>query len=143
MVAKRFFYVCAGLLCLALAYHLGAMSATAQSGVLDASEVSYSYGTIPGVVVNRMMYEAHGNPPDPFTLSLTASAPVPGTSPIVAMDAVGRGVILANGDYYLWHDGGWDLRGNMVGLATAATRSTWGSVKARYRPGTPTTPTDK
>jgi len=32
MVAKRFFYVCAGILCLALAYHLGAQSATAQSG---------------------------------------------------------------------------------------------------------------
>jgi len=30
-VAKRFFYVCAGILCLALAYHLGARSATAQA----------------------------------------------------------------------------------------------------------------
>ena len=30
MLAKRFFYVCAGLLCLALAYHLGASSAAAQ-----------------------------------------------------------------------------------------------------------------
>jgi hypothetical protein len=32
MVAKRFFYVCAGILCLALAYHLGVQSATAQVG---------------------------------------------------------------------------------------------------------------
>jgi hypothetical protein len=31
MIAKRFFYVSAGLLCLALAYHLGARSATAQA----------------------------------------------------------------------------------------------------------------
>ena len=31
-MAKRFFYVCTGLLCLALAYHLGARSATAQAG---------------------------------------------------------------------------------------------------------------
>ncbi|OGF08046.1 MAG: hypothetical protein A2W00_09095 [Candidatus Eisenbacteria bacterium RBG_16_71_46] len=31
-MAKRFFYVCAGFLCLALAYHLGATSATAQAG---------------------------------------------------------------------------------------------------------------
>jgi len=29
MFAKRFFYVCAGLLCLALAYHLGATNAKA------------------------------------------------------------------------------------------------------------------
>jgi len=32
-MAKRFFYACAGILCLALAYHLGATNATAQSGV--------------------------------------------------------------------------------------------------------------
>ncbi len=31
MVAKRFFYVCAGLLCLVAVYHLGARSATAQA----------------------------------------------------------------------------------------------------------------
>lgn len=31
-MAKRFFYVCAGLLCLALAYHLGASNASAQYG---------------------------------------------------------------------------------------------------------------
>ena len=30
--AKVFLYVCAGLLCLALAYHFGATSATAQAG---------------------------------------------------------------------------------------------------------------
>ncbi len=32
MLAKRFFFVCGGLLCLAFAYHLGAQSAGAQSG---------------------------------------------------------------------------------------------------------------
>ena len=31
MFAKRFFFVCAGLLCLALAYHQGARAATAQT----------------------------------------------------------------------------------------------------------------
>lgn len=31
MFAKRFFFVCAGLLCLAIAYHLGARSAGAQT----------------------------------------------------------------------------------------------------------------
>ena len=29
-MARRFFYVCAGILCLAFAYHLGASNATAQ-----------------------------------------------------------------------------------------------------------------
>lgn len=32
MLAKRFFYVCAGILCLALAYHLGSTNAAAQAG---------------------------------------------------------------------------------------------------------------
>ncbi len=31
MFAKRFFYVCAGLLCLAVAYHFGAVNAAAQA----------------------------------------------------------------------------------------------------------------
>ncbi len=31
-MAKRLFFICAGILCLALAYHLGATNATAQSG---------------------------------------------------------------------------------------------------------------
>lgn len=31
-MAKRFFYTCAGILCLAFAYHLGATNAIAQSG---------------------------------------------------------------------------------------------------------------
>ena len=32
-MAKRFFYICAGILCLAFAYHLGATNAKAQGGV--------------------------------------------------------------------------------------------------------------
>ena len=31
-MAKRFFYLCAGVLCLAFAYHLGVTNATAQGG---------------------------------------------------------------------------------------------------------------
>ena len=31
-MARRLFFVCAGILCLALAYHLGARNATAQAG---------------------------------------------------------------------------------------------------------------
>ena len=31
-MAKRFFYACLGLLCLAIAYHVGASRATAQTG---------------------------------------------------------------------------------------------------------------
>lgn len=43
MFAKRFFYVCAGLLCLVLAYHFGAINATAQTPA--AGEVAVSMGS--------------------------------------------------------------------------------------------------
>ena len=33
-MAKRFFYICAGIFLLALAYHLGAQNATAQSAAV-------------------------------------------------------------------------------------------------------------
>jgi hypothetical protein len=38
-MAKRFFYACAGLLCLALAYHLGATHANAQGA--QAGEIKF------------------------------------------------------------------------------------------------------
>jgi len=43
MLAKRFFYVSAGLLCLALAYHFGASSAAAQA---PANPVVATYGNL-------------------------------------------------------------------------------------------------
>jgi hypothetical protein len=44
MFAKRFFYVCAGLLCLAITYHLGARNATAKPPVVP--EVVVRTGTV-------------------------------------------------------------------------------------------------
>ena len=45
MFAKRFFYVCAGLLCLALAYHLGARNAGAQAGTSSPEQGAQSLET--------------------------------------------------------------------------------------------------
>jgi hypothetical protein len=41
MDAKRFFYACAGLLCLALAFHLGATTATAQKAATPEVAAAY------------------------------------------------------------------------------------------------------
>jgi len=38
-MAKRFFFICAGILCLAFAYHLGARSASAQAGTGHIKDV--------------------------------------------------------------------------------------------------------
>jgi hypothetical protein len=58
--ARSFFFVCAGICLLSLAFHLGARSAKAQVGPLDAAEITEFCGAVPGVVINRMMYEGHG-----------------------------------------------------------------------------------
>ena len=48
-MAKRFFYVCAGLLCLAFAYHLGATRATAQGAA--TGQIKFVDARGPHVVV--------------------------------------------------------------------------------------------
>lgn len=53
MVAKKFFYVCAGILLLALSYHFGAKNATAQAGgnVIGVAAYFYSAGQVGEYVV--------------------------------------------------------------------------------------------
>ena len=43
-MAKRFFYVCAGILCLAFAYHLGARSAIAQGQTTGTIKLVEAWG---------------------------------------------------------------------------------------------------
>ena len=141
MVAKRFFYVCAGILCLALAYHFGARSATAQAGLVEAGNIeSTNNGVGLTCAVGRTFYTDLGTP---------APVPVPGSAPIVATslvsDARGYYAMLENGDVYWWNytEPTWHYFGNMLGSATPAMRETWGGVKARYRPGAAVAPSDK
>jgi hypothetical protein len=61
--ARAFFFVCAGILCLVLAYHLGAQSAGAQvggtiAGVLE-HKAATSYGSLIVVTQNGDCYMAH------------------------------------------------------------------------------------
>ena len=56
MFAKRFFYVCAGLLCLALAYHLGAKSAGAQAPGNPVVGITGSSSYIAAVTSNGDVY---------------------------------------------------------------------------------------
>ncbi len=49
-MAKRFFFVCLGFLCLAIAYHLGARSADAQSNTGDRVKLIASNGETAWVV---------------------------------------------------------------------------------------------
>ena len=63
-MAKKFFYVCAGLFLLALTYHLGARSATAQSSgnpVVSLSAVYFAEPLMWAVTSNGDVYADNGS----------------------------------------------------------------------------------
>ena len=140
MLAKRFFYVAAGILCLALTYHLGARSAGAQAGGGEGMGIddtgSGGSGAWASACVNRIFYSMHpaasGEPLDRFDVAV----PVPGTSPVVGTTCFGwrsAVVLLANGE--IWGSNGdrWEYGGNLFGGATPAQQESFGSLKAKYR----------
>ena len=140
MIAKRFFFVCAGLLCLAAAYHLGARSATAQ-GDVTVSAVDQDNGIVPDLVAtsNGDVYHGHHGfqGEDPVW---TLVGHIPAFGPVESISNLGTdsGVWAydAAGNYYHSSDHGvsWVRRGNVFGGGpTSATRKTWGCVKSRYR----------
>jgi hypothetical protein len=141
MLAKRFFNICAGILCLSLAYHFGAVSAGAQGGltVEGASIESFQLNTFPRATgcVNRLWRWMEQN----GALRMNP-VPVPGTERIVATDPYGS-VMLENGDWLQFDGSAWVLVGNIVGAPTPATQETWGQLKARYRADAPGAPQDK
>jgi|SRR5580765_6612493 len=136
-MARKFFYVCAGLFLLTLAYQLGTTSAQAQF-VVDGASVAD--GT-PSAAVGRTLYVGVSGTPVPV--------PIPGTSRVIATSDANQGfVLLENGDVFNWQgeSNGWVPFGNLFGGATPAMRESWGQLKSRYRatpsvtPGTTVTP---
>jgi hypothetical protein len=76
MIAKRFFYVCAALLCLAIAYHLGARSATAQANnqAISSFNIEGFCAGSPGIIVLTTKGDVYRRP---MTCSgLPAGAPI-------------------------------------------------------------------
>ena len=135
-MARKFFYVCGGLLMLALAFHAGAHSAGAQSGTaMDAAGFSGSNG-YPAVVINRKLYYSQ------FvagSVTLLNTAPIPGSAQVVACFGVGGAaalgtVILDNGEVWQTITNRWSLVTTFpVAGPVPTTTSSWGQVKARYR----------
>jgi len=126
-MAKRFFYVCAGLLCIALAYHAGARTATAQvGGGIDGA----AFGTWNTCAVGRTFYYQIGG--------LFVPEPIPGTDRVIATGGSPAKVMLENGDVYVYPGtpaggGPWEYAGNMIGAPIPVEQSSFGSLKARYR----------
>ncbi|MCC6650499.1 MAG: hypothetical protein IT348_05055 [Candidatus Eisenbacteria bacterium] len=134
-MAKKFFYVCAGILLLALSYHFGATNAIGQGfGLIEAGEVDHSTSSC---AVGHSIYLGGTQLP----------VPVPGSGKVIATKALGGSqeicrVMLENGDLYTYitydlHIGDvrtWRYDGNALGSsATVERKSTWGSVKVGQR----------
>jgi hypothetical protein len=140
-MARKFFLVAAGMLMLALSYHLGASTAGAQA---QGSTVIAAYGwrdSEPAhyaAVVGRTAYVlTSGDTVYPF------SATIPGTAPVVAVGGSMANtlnnvcVVLANGDAYsaAYNDTNWQYDGNVIGAGpTSIGRASWSQVKALYHP---------
>ena len=103
MFAKRFFYVCAGLFLLTLAYHLGARNAGAQAG-----------STIVG-------YDARDGAMEQLVMTSTGDLWVRCRNSYDCTVSGWQGPPVYVGNF-------WDGSGPIP-----AKRETWGSVKARYR----------
>jgi hypothetical protein len=139
MLAKRFFYVSAALLLLALTYHIGVRQANAQAPGNPVVGVVGPNGC------NHLAVTANG---DAYTSSdlafwhhtgnvFGAEGPPPG-NPVIgvaAANSCGHMAVTANGDCYRTGDNGatWTRTGNVFGAPTAATPATMGRVKDRYR----------
>jgi len=131
--ARAFFFVCAGLLCLALAYHLGAKSATADVGS-SVECIAVDEGTAFAIINRRLWFV-----PNPLIgggglqLYPGGAGTIPGAAPVVA---VGNGaVILADGSVYnlSLDDSRWTYMGAFPSIPTpAVSQPTWGQVKAKY-----------
>ena len=131
--ARAFFFVCAGIFLLALAYHLGARSAGAQSaGTVEGADITPAlqgaYGETVTFCVNRVLYQSEFASYGWFPVPAAAVMSVPGTSPIVATSR--NVVFLANGDVYRYPFG---YGGNLLGAnPTPAQSISIGQLKAKY-----------
>jgi hypothetical protein len=136
-MARKFFYVCAGMFLLALSYHLGARNAAAQGGSagrLDCAGVESNNWVT--VVVNRMMTVCFNGTMQPYAY------PIPGTGRILACNT--GCVLLDTGEVYAKRTGDaaapWELLCTFsFDQPTTALHESWGQLKSRYAtpPGTP------
>lgn len=127
---KNFFYACAAILCLVLAYHFGATNAQGQSSLgiprwvglgggsrepfiaTDVAIWNYDYGW------RTLAQSSHPEPPVPVSQVLFYSP---------------NSVITTSGEAFDWVSGTWVSRGFIPGGPTSATQQTWGQLKAKYR----------
>jgi hypothetical protein len=121
--ARSFFFVCLGILCLAITYHLGARSAGAQAGGgIDCVNTNGGQGS---AVINGYSYMVDGG-----GVVRRIAVPVPGR----AVACQFQTVLLDSGQLLEYSEGaGWTLLGTLpFGSATPAQSISIGQLKAKY-----------
>lgn len=133
-MAKKFFYVCAGMLLIAASFALGARQSVAQSGVGPVH-----VGRISCAVIGRTVFAALSDFREGRGASLTIPYVIPGSSPVVDVrvdewngwPAYSAWVALENGDVYQCAASTpWILVANLSGGSPVPTqRISWGATK--------------
>jgi hypothetical protein len=144
MVAKRFFYICAGILCLALAYQLGAVTALGQGGnTLIAAALPAGGAGSPvlyGLASNGALY----NKVICCDTWRYSGMTFPISGRVVDFEVDPGTAINPNPTYYVFTEEGnvfacTALSGcsqeNVFTGPTPATHETWGEIKSKYREG--------
>jgi len=142
-MAKKFFYVCAGVLALALAIQLGARVASGQAGgLLVTGGVAGTRGELHASGVDASGNIWVGNIFGGGTAGPIAP-PKPGRIVAVEADDVSISggqpseiaILYEDGDVYLWYGGPpWQFMTNILtNSPVTATQKSWGQVKDRYR----------
>ena len=107
-MSKRLMHVSIAILCLALAYHLGARNSVAmqENSFMECTSSDAPYGEC--AVIARQLYRMDGSTPR------RVGPPIPGTEGISACSPSGS-VVLSNGDVWIWDGNGWQLKGSFSG----------------------------
>jgi len=137
-MARRFFYVCAGLFLLALSYQLGASTATAQAGNPSIVGVAWRLtdGHAYAAASDGSVYATPG-----YCAGWTRVGQLPaGETPTEVLDGDVGGsmdVMCASGNVYTVTGAipniSLVLCSSIYGSPSPAARATWGQLKARYR----------
>ena len=142
-MARKFFYVCAGMFLLALSYHFGASSAGAQGsglGLVCKLDGTDMYGTQSYCSPSGDIYQYWNGH---WAKTSNVFGGTPGARIVVSY---GSGVALAsNGEVFTSELKGWTpwtSLGFPAGGPVPSLHESWGQVKARYRntPGMTVTP---
>lgn len=139
-MARKFFLAAAGMLMLALSYHLGAGTASGQSFPIRVLWLN-------NVIANGSVYylEAFNPPLGWKLLSGPDLPPVPPSSLISFSSSNGIAITDAGEGWVRYGTGSWQDLGFLPGGPTPTLHESWGQVKARYQstPGMTVTPGPK